>query len=125
MDAVRKVLDEVGAVDVPLIEVYNKCDAVTADERRRLQEQDPSALLISALTRDGLDELVETVASRVALDVRRMTLTFDPDNADDRERISRVYRHAHVLVHETRDGRISIVADVPRRLADRIQGVGR
>jgi len=125
MDAVRRVLEEVGAADVPLIDVYNKCDAITADERRRLQEQDPSALLISSLTREGLDELVETVTSRVALDVRRMTLTFDPESPADRERIARVYRHAHVLEHETRDGRISIVADVPRRLADRVQPPGR
>jgi GTP-binding protein HflX len=125
MDAVRKVLEEVGAVDVPLIDVYNKCDAITADERRRLQEQDPAALLISSLTREGLDELVDTVASRLALDVRRMTLTFDPDSPADRERIARVYRHAHVLVHETRDGQISIVADIPRRLVDRIQPAGR
>ncbi len=119
------MLEEVGAADVPLIDVYNKCDAITADERRRLQEQDPSALLISSLTREGLDELVETVTSRVALDVRRMTLTFDPESPADRERIARVYRHAHVLEHETRDGRISIVADVPRRLADRVQPPGR
>jgi GTP-binding protein HflX len=125
MDAVRKVLEEVGAIDVPLIDVYNKCDEITADERRRLQDPDPSALLISSVTREGLDELVDTVASRLALDVRRMTLTFDPENPADRERIARVYRHAHVLVHETRDGQISIVADIPRRLADRIQPVGR
>ena len=125
MDAVRKVLEEVGAVEVPLIDVYNKCDAITADERRRLQDQDPSALLISAIAREGLEELVDTVASRLALDVRRMTLTFDPEDPADRERIARVYRHARVLVHETRDGRISIVADVPRRLADRIQPMGR
>ncbi|HKF65743.1 MAG TPA: GTPase HflX [Vicinamibacterales bacterium] len=125
MDAVRKVLEEVGAVEVPLIDVYNKCDAITADERRRLQDQDPAALLISAIAREGLEELVDTVASRLALDVRRMTLTFDPEDPADRERIARVYRHARVLVHETRDGRISIVADVPRRLADRIQPMGR
>jgi GTP-binding protein HflX len=125
MDAVRKVLEEVGALDVPLIDVYNKCDAITDDERRRLQDQDPAALLISAMAHEGLDELVDTVASRLALDVRRMTLTFDPDDPADRERIARVYRHAHVLVHETRDGRISIVADIPRRLVDRIQPVER
>jgi GTPase len=125
MDAVRKVLEEVGAVDVPLIDVYNKCDAITADERRRLQEQDPAAMLISAITREGLDELIDIVASRVALDVRRMTLTFDPGDPADRERIARVYRHAHVLVHESRDGQISIVADIPRRLADRIEPAGR
>jgi GTP-binding protein HflX len=121
MDAVRQVLEEVGASDVPMVEVYNKCDALTADERRRLQEADPAALSISARTGEGIDELVETVASRLALDVRRMTLTFDPDDAADRERIARVYRHARVLEHESRDGRISIVADVPRRLADRVQ----
>ena len=119
MDAVRQVLEEVGATEVPMIEVYNKCDALTADERRRLQDRDPAALCISARDRDGIDDLIETVTSRLALDVRRMTLTFDPDDPADRERMARLYRHARVLVHETRDGRVSIVADVPRRLADR------
>ena len=51
MSAVRQVLEEVGAIDVPLIEVYNKCDQLTPDERRRLQEADPASLCISALTR--------------------------------------------------------------------------
>src|SRR5512143_607175 len=36
MNAVRQVLDEVGAIEVPLLEVYNKSDALTADERRRI-----------------------------------------------------------------------------------------
>ena len=120
MAAVAQVLEEVGAVDVPLVEVYNKCDVLTPDERRRLQEQDPSALCISALTRQGIDELIDTVASRLELDVRRVTLTFDPNDPADRERIARVYRHARIVVHETRDGRVSIVADVPRRLIPRI-----
>jgi len=92
--------------------------------RRRLQDQDPAALCISAMNADGIDDLVDTVASRLAIDVLRMTLTFDPDDPADRERIARVYRHARVLVHESRDGRISIVADVPRRLADRVQPAG-
>jgi GTP-binding protein HflX len=115
--AVRAVLEEVGAIGVPLIEVYNKIDRLTPDERRRLQEQDPAALFISALERTGVDELVDTIASRLALDVRRLTLTFDPDDPADRERIARVYRHGRVVSHETRDDRVSIVADVPRRLA--------
>jgi GTP-binding protein HflX len=120
MHAVQSVLDEVGAVDVPMLEVYNKCDALTPDERRRLQAQDPSALCISALTGQGVDELVETITSRLALDVRRVTLTFEPDNDADRERIARVYRHGRVVLHETRDGQVSIVADVPRRLLARL-----
>ena len=120
INAVRSVLDEVGAIDVPMLEVYNKCDALTPDERRRLLEQDPTALGISALTRQGIDELVETIASRLALDVVRVTLTFDPDSTADRERIARVYRHAKVVLHETRDTEVSMVADVPRRLLNRL-----
>jgi GTPase len=113
--AVQQVLDEVGAADVQLVEVYNKCDMLMPDEQRRFQERDPSALCISALQRNGIDDLVETIASKVALDVRRVTLTFDPDDPADRERIARTYRHGRVVVHETRDGHVSITADVPRR----------
>src|SRR3954464_13080983 len=87
MDAVRQGLEGGGANEVPLIEVYNKCDALTADERRRLQERDPAALCISARDRDGVDDLIETVTSRLALDVSRMTLTFDPDAPADREQM--------------------------------------
>src|SRR4051794_21844371 len=118
--AVQQVLDEVGALDVPLVEVYNKSDQLAPEERRRLQQSDPAALAISALTREGVDELLETITSRLALDVRRITASFDPDNPDDRERIARLYRHGRVLEHETRDGRVSIVADIPRRLATRL-----
>ncbi len=122
VDAVRSVLEEVGALDVPLLDVYNKCDRLTDNERRRLQEQDPSALTISARAGDGIDDLIEAVASRLALDVVRVTLTFDPADAADRERVAWVYRHGRVSVHEERDDRIQIVADIPRRLADRVTG---
>src|SRR5262249_14769141 len=119
-NAVRSVLEEVGATDVPLVEIYNKCDALTDDERRRLEEQDSAALCISALRRTGIHELVQTMTSRLALDVRRLTLNVNPDEAADRERIARLYRHARVIVHETRDGQVSIVADVPRSLLSRL-----
>jgi GTP-binding protein HflX len=123
--AVRQVLDDVGAAEVPVVEVFNKCDQIMAHGRTRLQEADPSALCMSALTGDGTDELLETVASRVALDVQRVTLRFDPQEAADRERISRLYRHARVVTHETRDGHVLIVADVPRRLVARVQPARR
>src|SRR2546426_4832377 len=123
IDAVRRVLEEVGALEVPLLEVYNKCDALTVDERRRLEDLDSAALCISALERQGIDELGETLTSRLPLHVRRVTLTFNPDDPADRDRIARVYRHARVVLHETRDGPVSIVADVPRRLLSRLERV--
>jgi 50S ribosomal subunit-associated GTPase HflX len=105
------------------VEVYNKCDLLTLDERRRLQEREPGALFISAAGGAGsgdapwgIDELRETLASRLALDLQRVTLTFGAADAADRATIARLYRHARVVTHETRDGRIAVVADVPRRL---------
>jgi len=50
------------------------------------------------------------------LDAYRVTVRLNPDDPADRERIARLYRHARVIVHETHDGYVSIVADVPRRL---------
>ena len=120
MNAVRQVLEEVDATEVPMVEAYNKCDALTVDERRRIADLDPSSLCTSALTGEGIDELIETITSRVALDIHRVTRTFDPDDPADRERIARLYRHGTVILHEARDGQVSIVADIPRRLADRL-----
>ncbi len=37
MAAVRRVLEEVGAADVAVLDVYNKVDMLSADEQRRLQ----------------------------------------------------------------------------------------
>ena len=123
--AVHRVLDEVGATEVPLIEVYNKCDEIEPAEQQRLRDRDPAVLCISALRREGLDALIDAMASHLSLDVTRVTLSFDPDVEGDRERIARLYRHARVLEHEARDGRVSIVADVPRRLLAQLQPAPR
>jgi GTPase len=118
--AVRRVLEEVGAGDVPVIEVYNKIDAITPDERRRLREADPAAALISATTGEGVDELLQMVASRLALDTRRITITFDSDKDFDRQQIVRLYRVARVISHVATNGRVVIEADVPRRFIERL-----
>jgi GTP-binding protein HflX len=118
--AVRRVLEEVGAADVPIIEVYNKVDAITADERRRLRDADPAAALISATTGDGVDELLQMIASRLALDTRRITITFDSGKEFDRQQIVRLYRVARVISHVATNGRVVIEADVPRRFIERL-----
>jgi GTP-binding protein HflX len=119
--AVRAVLDEIGAGDVERLDLYNKCDLLDPSELRRLRQADPAALYVSARTGDGRGELLETITSRLALDVRRVTLEFDAHATDTPERVARVYRHARVLRHVTLDGRVSIDADVPRRALPRLQ----
>jgi GTP-binding protein HflX len=123
MAAVRRVLEEVGAADVPMTAVYNKIDTITADERRRLREADPSAALISATTGTGAGELLQMVASRLALDTRRVTITFDSGKEFDRQQIGRLYRVARVISHVATNGRVVIEADVPRRFIERLTSV--
>ena len=114
--AVLRVLEEVGAHEVPRVEVYNKVDMISPDERRRVQEADPSALLISAHTGAGCDELLDSVASRLALDQERVTVELDLTNKVHSDRLAWLYRHATVHSHATMGDRATVEADVPRRL---------
>jgi GTPase len=118
--AVRRVLEEVGAADVAMIDVYNKTDMLSADEQRRLQRADHGAAMISARTGDGLGELLQMIASRLALDTRRITITFDSGTEFDRQQISRLYRVARVISHVATNGKVVIEADVPRRFIERL-----
>lgn len=120
--AVRHVLEEVGASDVPAIQVYNKVDALDAEDRRRLSESEPDAVLISAATGDGVEGLLQAVVGRLELDTRRVTLEFDRGASGTPRRISQVYQMGRVLSHEDRDGVVVIEADVPRRFLDRLTG---
>lgn len=120
MAAVTRVLEEVGAHLVPRIEVYNKVDQLSADERRRLQEADPSALLISAATGKGCDALLESVASRLALDQQRVTLDLDLSDPAQAERLAWVYRHATVHSHATMGDHATLEIDLPRRLLPKV-----
>ena len=118
--AVRRVLEEVGAADVPGVDVYNKADALTPDEKRRIIERDPAAAVISARSGEGIDELIQMVASRLALDTRRITITFDSSGEFDRGQIAKLYRVARVISHVATNGRVVIEADVPRRYIERL-----
>ena len=117
--AVRLVLEEMGATDAPVLDVYNKVDTITKDERRRILDQDPTAALISARSGLGVPELLRMVTSRLALDMRRITMTFDSRKDADRRQIGRLYRTARVVSHVAAGGRVVIEADVPRRDVDR------
>ena len=124
IEAVRCVLDELGATDVPVLDVYNKADALTADERRRIGEHDPAAAVISARTGEGIEELIQTVAARLALDTRRIAITFDSGKTFDRQQIARLYRVARVISHVSTGDRVVIEADVPRRYIERVTAPG-
>jgi GTP-binding protein HflX len=117
--AVHSVLVEIGAGRVPVVEVYNKIDRVSAAEAARLASQHPQAVLLSATRGTGHDRLLDVMSARLALDVERLRLEFDAGRETDRRLVADLYRHARVVSHVGENGRVQIEADVPRRLVDR------
>jgi GTP-binding protein HflX len=64
--AVRGVLHDIGADDLPLEVVVNKTDTVDTFRRRRLANRFPDAVQISALTGEGVEALRIRIAERFA-----------------------------------------------------------
>jgi GTP-binding protein HflX len=119
-EAVRSVLAEVGAGALPVIEVFNKIDLVDPAAARSLAEAHPGAVLMSASGGQGAEALIDAVAARLAMDLTRVSFELDETREGDRRLVSDLYRHGRVLRHVTADRRVSIEAELPRRLARRL-----
>jgi GTP-binding protein HflX len=119
--AVRAVLTEVGADTVPSLDVFNKCDQLDEGARARISALYPGALCVSALKGEGRDELVAALESRLALDTATVVLEFDSGEPDERASIAQLYRLGRILRHVVADGKVTIEAEVPRRLLDRLR----
>ena len=75
LQAVREVLAEIEADKVPQIVVVNKADAADPDALARLLRLEPAAIVVSARTGQGLDELwqrIDTVLPEPSVPVRTL-----------------------------------------------------
>jgi GTP-binding protein HflX len=63
--AVESTLDQIGAGSVPRIRVLNKVDLLSDEERFGLTMVDPTASLVSAVTGEGIESLLDTVAAMI------------------------------------------------------------
>jgi GTP-binding protein HflX len=122
--AVHAVLVEIGAEHVPIVEVLNKIDLLDAGDLARLLASHPGAVAISAARGTGRDELVDVVAGQIAMDVERVSLKLDGRLDADKRLVGDLYRHARVVSHLVAGDRISIEADVPKRLMKRVLRAG-
>jgi GTPase len=101
--------------DPRLIEVWNKIDNVNAAERERLENLSrragaPRPALVSALSGEGIDDLIATIEN--ALAQSRLTLNVALDIADGAG-ISWLHRHAEVLARdEGVDGRMHMTVRI-------------
>lgn len=88
---------ESGASDIPILEVWNKIDLAEperADELRELASNLDAAVVISAISGEGVDDLLALVADILTSKAREITVTLP---ASDGRRLAWLHAHGEVL----------------------------
>lgn len=118
IDAVERVLNEVGAGDRPALTVYNKIDRLSSEEVEALKLRMPGDLFFSAATGEGLAGLLD----RVILEASACDI---PHSCEIPYRegalLSSIRSQGNILSEEYLEDRIRLVCKVPRHLVARIK----
>jgi GTP-binding protein HflX len=103
IDAVRSVLAEIGADRVPELLAFNKADL--APDVGRWTERYPGSVTISALTGDGVDDLLQAVGDRLRALARIVELVVPYDRGDV---LAAVHREGEVVVERQSEGAVRL-----------------
>jgi GTP-binding protein HflX len=95
--AVRAVLAEVGAAGVPELLALNKTDVLDEVSRARLGRQFPGILQLSAVTGEGVDELLAAMAARLPHPETTVAVLLPFERGD---LVDRAHREGEVLAVE-------------------------
>ncbi|MDO6515107.1 ribosome rescue GTPase HflX [Neptuniibacter sp. 2_MG-2023] len=120
---VEHVLSEIGADEVPVLEVYNKIDLLEGREARidRNEEGKPIRVWLSAVAGVGHDLLFQAVNELLADDVYHDRVSLQPDEGQFR---AKLYESGAVL-SEQMDDKGSIVLEVRIQKKDMLQILSR
>jgi GTP-binding protein HflX len=110
--AVRTVLDEIGASDVPELLVVNKMDV--SPEAARLAAKIEGAVCISAATGEGMDVLLRAISDRLRMADRIVELAIPWARGDV---LAAVHREGEVVDQEDLDegARVHVMLDAAGR----------
>jgi GTP-binding protein HflX len=112
--AVREVLGEIGARQVPELVVINKADAADPIDLEGLRLAEPKSVVVSAVTGEGIDKLLAELDELLPRRQREITVTLPYERGD---LVSRAHREGEVLeVRHGADG-TELTARVPLGLA--------
>ena len=115
---VEEVLEQIGAQDVPRLNVLNKCDLLEPAQREALLEEHPDSVAVSAAEGDGVDELLERIAQTAA----QASTMFDvvvPYNRGDL--VSLAHSQCRIILEEHTEQGTHLVMEVPAALAHRFE----
>ena len=119
--AVLAVLREIEASERPQLLVRNKVDAAPRVPGRTESQQPAAredAVSVSALSGEGIPELVAEITSRLDMAPLRVRLRFA---VSERRKISAVYAAGRVLEHVEEGGVVELDAELPGRVVERLR----
>jgi GTP-binding protein HflX len=125
-DAVDKILKDLGVSDRPKLHVFNKVDRLTPQERAPLVHSyargagiNGGPVLVSALTGEGIDELLRRMDAALPIDPV-VTLSLRLPLAEGRT-LALVHALGRVLRSEVEDSHMLLDAEVPASIARRLR----
>ena len=116
--AVEDVLHEIGADEVPQLLVLSKADQIDADRRGELARRHPRAVLVSAHTGEGIEQLTERIESEFA---RRLTNVELLIPYDEGSRLAELHEVSGDLEREETSEGVRIRARLPATVAARYE----
>src|SRR5271170_7780087 len=125
-EEVDKISNDLGVADRPKLHVFNKVDRLSAEQRSSLTRRhsngagkDDSPVLVSALTGDGIDELLRRMDAALPVDPV-VTMSLRLPLAEGRT-LALVHALGRVLHSEVEDSHMLLEAEVPISIARRLK----
>jgi GTPase len=118
MRAVDEVLEEIGAGDKPTLLVLNKMDELDEDDRRSVAASHRDAVLVSALTGEGSEELRQRIERAFRAQLERVELLVPYDRGAV---LSELHDVAGDLEREDTGEGVRVKARVPAAVAERMR----
>ena len=112
--AVREVLAEIGARDVPELVIFNKADVADEIELKGLQLAEPQSVIVSARTGEGLAPLLEAIESLLPRPSREVSVVVPYSRGD---LVARAHQEGEVLSVDHTGAGTQLNARVPASLA--------
>jgi GTP-binding protein HflX len=116
--AVDETLHEIGADERPRLVVLNKVDLLEDDTRRELEFRHPDAVQVSAVTGEGLEQLVAAIEARFLSTLRTMDLLVPYDQGGS---LSELHELAGDMERSDTAEGVRVRARVPAGVADRFE----
>jgi GTP-binding protein HflX len=116
--AVEDVLDEIGAVDAPRVLVLCKADLIDDARRTELAYRHPDAVLVSGLSGEGIESLIDRIEDEFARTLRGVELLFPYGEG---ARLAELHELAGDLEREDTAEGVRIRARLPASVAARYE----